>query len=266
MDSVSLVSIVTSNCYGPRRWFASLALLGSVAIAACSTPTGPGPQGAAVTEVIVTGLETPPIVGATRQLAATVRMSDGTRKDATAKVVWKSSDPGVVIVSPTAQVTVMAPGEADITASYQDVTGSAHLVVTRPSTPLPPTLTYAISGIVHESEPTQGVNLADTRIEVVNGGPLNGQVFTTDAAGRFTLPAVAAPGFALKFKKHGYDDYHADIVQLPRDEHLDIGVKPLRADILRTVQGRLSCVDREHGTGWAEVLVSGTPRRSFDHS
>ena len=51
-------------------------------------------------------------------------------------------------------------------------------------------------GVVHETAPTASVVLAGAAIEAI-GGPLNGQTFTADPDGRFTLPPVAAPGFAL---------------------------------------------------------------------
>jgi Big-like domain-containing protein len=185
----------------------------------------------------VSGISTPLTVGDVAQLVAIVTLA-GAQKDATAVVSWRSSNPAVATIDPHGHLTAVGVGECDVAATYQSVAGTAPVVVHSKPGPVEPT--YSISGVVHESAPTANVVLADARVEVVNGGPLNGQLFSTDAAGRFSLPAVSEPGFAIKFKRRGYEDVQFDVVQLPRDQHPDIALNPDQTTIREIWTGTLS--------------------------
>jgi hypothetical protein len=179
-------------------------------------------------------------VGESEQLTVFVTLSDTTRQDITAKVSWTSSDERVATISSTGLLTIVGFGETGITAKYVELTATARILVPRS---IPPRPSFTITGRAHGSAPTEHVPLAGARVEIVGDTPLAGQVLTTDAQGRFSLPPVLDAGFAIKVKKPGYEDVQRDIVMLPRDQQLDIDVPPVRSVLNVAVSGRNDCVD-----------------------
>jgi Big-like domain-containing protein len=140
----------------------------AISLVACdyvtpSPPNVPTPTLPTVTTVTITGLPTTFTVGETAQLTASATLPDGTRLNATGQVTWQSSAISVVTVSATGLLTVVASGEADVTATLQTVRGVVHVVVAKPS-PLVPT--YDITGVVHESAPTEDVVLAGATVGI----------------------------------------------------------------------------------------------------
>jgi hypothetical protein len=211
---------------------AAPAIFVAATLPGCASPSQPiAPTDLATPfNLSVSALSAPLTVGETRQLSATATLSGGVQKDATAVVAWQSSNAAVATVDIHGRLVATGVGESDVTAAYKSISGSAHVVVhSMPTRPLGPT--YSISAVVHESAPTENVVISNARIEVVNG-PLDGQVFTADASGRFVLHDVSEPGFALKFKHPGYDDVQFNVVQLPRDTSANISLPPT----LRIVQ------------------------------
>jgi hypothetical protein len=206
-----------------RGTLATLAAAALVMTVACSdspqpptTPSTPTtttvtPTVPQVREVTIIGAPANVQIGKTAQLRAAARADDGIQ-DVTAQATWQSSDSGVCAVSSGGLVEGKGAGTATLTATYSGVTGTASL-----------TCGFAITATVHENEPTTSVRLAGARVEVA-GGPLDGRTFETDASGRVTLPPVAAPGFALYFKKQGYDDRRLEVFELPRQTALDVWV------------------------------------------
>jgi hypothetical protein len=180
-----------------------------------STPTTTtiAPTMPQVRELTIIGTPANVQIGKTAQLRAAARADDGLQ-DVTAQAGWQSSDGGVCAVSSGGLVEGKGAGTVTLTATYSGITGTASL-----------TCGFAITAIVHENEPTTNVMLDGARVEVA-GGPLDGRSFETDAAGMVTLPPVAAPGFALYFKKPGYDDRRVEIFELPRQTTLDVAVMP----------------------------------------
>jgi ABC-type molybdate transport system substrate-binding protein len=120
-----------------RQRFASWSSAAALALSlwACgsaSAPTTPTPVPTptptpTVASIAVTGT-TPEIEGAS-QFTATATLSDGTKQDVTLKAAWQSSNTSVAAVSTGGIVAVIAAGDADITATYQSVTGKMHLAV-----------------------------------------------------------------------------------------------------------------------------------------
>jgi len=219
-----------------------LFMTAAIPLAGCQSsapPTNPTNTPTA-SSITISNLASDPTIGQVMQLVASVVLSDGTQKSlANGDVTWFSSDGQVATVSTTGLLTVTGSGEADVKAGYHDITGTVHLVVAKSSstTPVSPP-TFEITGVVHESAPTTEVSLSDVRVEVV-GGPLDGQSTTTDRSGRFTLREVSDPGFALKFKKAGYDDLQYDVVALPRDQNPSVGLHPTFAIVHQTFDGTL---------------------------
>jgi len=68
-------------------------------------------------------------------------------------------------------------------------------------------------------------------------------VLAADAGGHFTLPAVTSGGFSLNVKKSGYKDGRVSIDELPRDQHPDVGLVPLPAQIRLDVRGHDVCLE-----------------------
>ncbi len=102
-------------------------------VAACGAgsptqPTAPTPTPSqTVSSVSVTG--STPAVGAISQFSATATLSDGTTQNVTGQAGWQSSNQSVATVSSGGVVSAIAPGETDITATFQSVSGKTHLTV-----------------------------------------------------------------------------------------------------------------------------------------
>jgi hypothetical protein len=154
-------------------------------------------------------------IGQTAPLRAIARAQDGGYVDVTAQARWASSNEAVCQVSAAGVAESRAGGTATITASYAGVTGSGSL-----------SCGYIITATVHENAPTAGTRLQEVSVQA-DGGPFSGRTFTTDAQGRVSLPVVGQPGFALYFKKHGYDDLRLEIFELPRQVTLDVALMPV---------------------------------------
>ncbi len=120
-------------------WSAVVLALGFAA--ACgndhSNPTGPS-SGAAVKAVTVTSASTS---GSSFQMTATAQLADGSSRDVTTAAQWQSSNTKIATVSASGVLTVVGAGEVDVRATYQNVTGSAHLILA--STPV---VSLAVTG------------------------------------------------------------------------------------------------------------------------
>jgi hypothetical protein len=97
----------------------------------------------------------------------------------------------------------------------------------------------AIPGLVHETKPSAETVLADVRIQV-EGGASSGQIYTTGADGRFTLP-FASGGFALQFTKPGYEPVRIEVKQPPAA--LDVAMRPGAREVSLTRSGANACTD-----------------------
>ena len=201
-------------------------MIGTALVWGCDSSTKmtqPTTMGPSVTELTISGLPPALKVGQTAQLTASVTLSDGAKKDATSGVTWQSTEPTVATVSSTGLLTTTGAGEALLTATLQGVKGTAKLLVSKLAPPLTP---YEISGVVHESAPTENVLLPDAVVQVV-GGKLDGQQVSTNATGAFTLPAVTEAGFSVRVKRAGYETLRVPIDTLPHHLTHSIGLLPL---------------------------------------
>jgi hypothetical protein len=136
----------------------AIAILLVVPIAGCgSSPASPTPtSSASVSSVAVASASTS---GASFQLTATARMSDGTTQDVTRTAAWDTSNPALATVSPTGMVTILGGGELDVRATYRGVMGSLHLLAARV-----PVVSIAITGAMFATTTfplTATANLAD---------------------------------------------------------------------------------------------------------
>ena len=96
-------------------------------VPSASTPTAP--VAASVTGVTITGTTNFTEARATAQLTARVTLSNGTTEDRSATATWQSDNTVVATVSPQGVVTVLASGDATITATVADVRGSLGIAV-----------------------------------------------------------------------------------------------------------------------------------------
>ena len=89
-------------------------------VAGCDkNPTGPAPGPPA--SIQVSG--TPPPVGVTSQFVATAIASDGRQTVVTGQAAWLSSDPLIATVTTGGVVQGIAPGTAEISATYAGIKG-----------------------------------------------------------------------------------------------------------------------------------------------
>ena len=80
-----------------------------------------------------------------RQIEARASYNDGSVTDVTAAVrSWTSADPAIATISNTGVVTALAPGDFQVSASYQGVQASWTLHVPPPSVPAPTPSTQGI--------------------------------------------------------------------------------------------------------------------------
>jgi hypothetical protein len=125
------------------------------------------------------------------------------------RVSYRSSDPRVARVSPTGQVTLVAPGAATISATVHGVTGSTPVVVKQPFTlsapaQVQPGTTFTASTTLPNpagARPLRDVTLTLTAPSGWTAQATSPATFTTVAAGQtvsttwqVTVPATAQPG------------------------------------------------------------------------
>jgi len=138
----------------------------SPATPAPTTPTSPG-----VSSVVVTGAA--PVVGAEAQFTATAALSDGMTQNVTAQASWLSSNPAVATVSASGVVTGVGPGQAEVGATYQNITGSITVGISGASPPAPlscGTERWSVKTLSDADAPRVNLNeITSTSISALNG-------------------------------------------------------------------------------------------------
>src|SRR5205085_8827355 len=110
--------------------------------------TNPTTQTPTVSSVTVSGPSSSAKPGDSAQFTATATLSNNTSQTVTNQSTWQSSNAAIATVSSTGLATATTAGEVDIRATYQGVTGSAHVTVTAPAPSPPPPLptTFSVCG------------------------------------------------------------------------------------------------------------------------
>lgn len=121
-----------------------------------STDGPTGPSSPTVTSVTISGTLAITNIGQTSQLSATAHFAKGTTQNVTSQATWSSSNVAIATVTAGGLVTSTGVGDATITASYQSVSGSTRVTVTRPPS-------YVLSGQVTESVPTTSTKKSQAR-------------------------------------------------------------------------------------------------------
>lgn len=207
-----------------RRPFDALAVVCVLTFAGCSapvdespkTPTAPTPPAApAVTAITIVSSLIAPKPGDTAQFHAMATLANGTSQTVTTQTAWESSDPTIVSVTKSGLVTAVAAGDADVRATYQNVTGSLRLNVVVP--PPGPT-TFTVSGTVREA----GTN-ATIPGATVSGK--NAPVFAlSDPFGRYRITGLKEGTLALRVTKFGYEAAEVSVA-VSDDVSVDITMK-----------------------------------------
>jgi hypothetical protein len=123
-SSASVVSVARAS----SLLLVSLCVAATVACGS-DNPSAPTPTTSAL-QIRATGDASGPLeTGQTRQLTATATQSTGTTSDVTQQAAWQSSAPAVATVSSTGLVTAVTPGDAEISATFQNVRGAMGLGV-----------------------------------------------------------------------------------------------------------------------------------------
>jgi hypothetical protein len=125
--------------------------------------------------------------GETLQFGAEGTYSDDTTKDLTSSVVWESSDTDVVTINNKGLVTAVAEGTATITATSDDISGSAQLTVTV-TADTPPATSIIID---HTSTkladiPIESINQAKTSLHIAYGHTSHGSQLVTGMSGLYS--------------------------------------------------------------------------------
>jgi Bacterial Ig-like domain (group 2)/Carboxypeptidase regulatory-like domain len=168
---------------------------GSSPSATAPSPVVSTPSTPTVVSVTVSG--TVPLPGATSQFSAAATLSDGTTQSVTNAATWSSSNNNVARVSASGAVTGVAAGDADITATYQTISGKARVTVVRAAAG-----TLTISGTLRDG--TSGGLLPKVPIQASDATG-TARVTTTDPSGEYAISGVAPGAVTLTVAIASYD-------------------------------------------------------------
>lgn len=167
-----------------------VALTAVVALGCGEVPPAP------VASVQVTPGAVALVLGERTQLAAEVRLADGTLA-LDPPVAWTSADPGIAAVSETGELTAIGRGaRVVISATSDDQTGTAAVTVTGPVatvavTPaLPPMIVGATATLTAELRDDAGALVTGRAVAWTSSDPA---VIAVSAAGAITAVAVGGP-------------------------------------------------------------------------
>ncbi len=157
-----------------------------------SAPPSPQPSPVTVTRLEITGPDT--IQPAENvQYSATAHQSNGSTRDVTSEVSWRTPEHLVLTISPTGLATGLAPGEAFISATGISASGgpwsSGKNVIVLPAG------TYRLAGTVRDA----GHPVCCARVEI-NRGTGRGLGSSTDLLGQYRVYGVAGDIEVLVFR------------------------------------------------------------------
>ena len=157
--------------------------------AVVTTPSAP-----TVVSVAVSG--SAPLAGASTQFSATATLSDGTTQSVTNAASWSSSNSSVASVSAIGAVTGVAAGDADITATYQTISGKARVTVVRPTPG-----TFTISGTLRDG--TSGGILPNVLVQVTDNTGTT-RAARSDASAGYAISGVSSGPVTLTVTATSY--------------------------------------------------------------
>ncbi|MGQ0538110.1 MAG: Ig-like domain-containing protein [Gemmatimonadaceae bacterium] len=166
-----------------------------VTVAACDGGTGPDDKNRVVSVTVTSTLPTI-VVGGTAQASASAIKRDGTALQ-NPTITWESSAPNVATVSTSGLITGVSPGNADIRAKVQNVTGQVTITVT--SDPCAAPISVNVGEVRTFAGPDQVrcVRLAPATtpseylVIAYNGAPIQDERRTVQIAGNLAAAQVA---------------------------------------------------------------------------
>lgn len=175
----------------------AVAGLFAAAIASCDkSPTRPTrvppsqPQGPALQSIRIDG---PAMVapGVAVQFTATGQLTDGTTRDLTATVTWRSSDGAVLAISSNGAATAGTAGQAVVAAESSGRRAGLEVLVLPPGT-------FRLTGTVSDA----GLPVADATVDLLDGS--RAKLSTrTDSSGVYRLFGVVGD-IEVRVTKQGY--------------------------------------------------------------
>jgi hypothetical protein len=153
-------------------------------------------------------------------MSAKADLTDGTSQDVTRNALWTVSDSSVAAISSGGMLTVLHSGHVDVSATYQNVSGTLGMTL---SAPQPPS-TFALSGLAQETPPTQRP-LGGVKITIVQG-PDAGKSTTSDSFGMFRLSPLQPGVIGVEAVKDGYYVWRVTNLTLERDQDASVILYP----------------------------------------
>lgn len=202
--------------------FAAMLAAGALATSCTKSPTSPTITAPIVTAPVVVPAVTVSSVQVTSiassdasyQLTAIATSSDGSSQDVTRIVAWLSSNLQLATVTSTGDVAVVGTGDVDLSATFQGVSGSVRLSVTRAPV-------FTLSGVIRETGPG-GLPIEGARVQILTGG---GDHSFSDAHGNYALAGLEAGETILEVTHAGYDTW-SNVIFVVTSGTLDIAMSP----------------------------------------
>jgi len=207
-----------------RACLSSIATLIVTAVMACgkagtvNNPVTPTPTTSVTAVIVVTNQM---ISDTVMQLKATAQMTDGSSLDVTNTSTWQTSDPSIATVTPTGLLTTVGTGSVEARATYQGVTGTLRLTLSKPPDPR---THFALSGLAREVTPSSKI-LGGVRI-VISSGPDTGMSVTSDAGGLFKFASVSATRISLEATRDGFQPWRMTNLMLDGDRQIEVVMFP----------------------------------------
>jgi len=223
----------------------SVVLVVSAILAACDKsptvptppPGGSNPPGQpALLTLEVVGPDTVAL-GGTAQFAAMERYSDGSSRDISSRVTWRSSSPAVLSVSATGLATAHESGEVSISATP----GRDHFAFTGEIIVVPAG-TYRLSGSLYDDKFPL---FSDAQVTILAG---SGAGFTTTARGFFRLYGVVG-NTEIRITAPGYDEYRQRLdVRSHQSVRIGLALSNPRQQVAGTYKLRIRAADECRST------------------
>jgi hypothetical protein len=124
--------IMTTRALAQRCLGLVVALTLAITGVACSSAGSATPGTANPSDIVSLDVSSSLVVvrkGESKTLRATVTLADGTKKDVTGDVEWKSDNPSTATVTEHGTVVGAGPGITTVTVTYKDQSTSAKITV-----------------------------------------------------------------------------------------------------------------------------------------
>jgi hypothetical protein len=157
---------------------------------ACSGSSAPSTPTASVSTISVAG--TPPALGSSSQFSAVAVFNNNSTVTVTSQATWQSSNPSVATVSGAGNVTAVAAGPVQISASYSNVVGSLTFTVAQ---------TFVLRGVVSDS--TTGLPVAGATVSATDRSGVSRST-ASDGSGAYQIPGLAIGGVTVTATAAGY--------------------------------------------------------------